>query len=281
MDRIKGTTDWRELIAMAEVDAIDVCLPTPAHVEIVTAALATGKHVICEKPMARTSADARRIADAAAAGAGGLHAGDVHAVLAGVGVAEGGGGGRAATAASAPPVSAASARCRPGGSATASSRAARCSTCTSTTPTSSTTCSAGPGRFTARALVGGSGEIDHVVTQYRFAGADAPAAVSAEGSWAAAEGFGFRMQYTVQFERATADYDVARKDGALALHADGKATPVETPREDGYTGELRYFTDCVRAGRRPERVTADDAVASIEIAEAEGRSIETGEAVTL
>jgi predicted dehydrogenase len=133
----------------------------------------------------------------------------------------------------------------------------------------------------SQGFVGGSGEIDHVVTQYRFASPDAPAAVSAEGSWAAAEGFGFRMQYTVQFERATADYDVARKDAALTLYADGKATPVETPREDGYTGELRYFTECARANRRPERVTADDAVTSIEIAEAEGRSIETGEAVTL
>ena len=33
MDRIRGTTDWRELIAMPEVDVVDICLPTPAHVE--------------------------------------------------------------------------------------------------------------------------------------------------------------------------------------------------------------------------------------------------------
>src|SRR5437762_8172961 len=39
MDRIKGTTDWRELLAMPEVDVVDVCLPTPAHVEVVPAAL--------------------------------------------------------------------------------------------------------------------------------------------------------------------------------------------------------------------------------------------------
>src|SRR5688572_12422188 len=65
MDRIKGSTDLRELLANPDLDVIDVCLPTPAHAEIVPAALATGKHVICEKPMARTSAEARVIADAA------------------------------------------------------------------------------------------------------------------------------------------------------------------------------------------------------------------------
>src|SRR5205085_7047748 len=63
-------TDWRQLIASPEVDVVDVCLPTPAHVEVVTAALAAGKHVLCEKPLARTSADARKIAAAAASARG-------------------------------------------------------------------------------------------------------------------------------------------------------------------------------------------------------------------
>src|SRR5215212_3145119 len=66
MDRIKGTCDASELFRNPDVDVIDICLPTPAHVEIATAALATGKHVLCEKPLARSSADARKIADAAA-----------------------------------------------------------------------------------------------------------------------------------------------------------------------------------------------------------------------
>src|SRR5919199_1809704 len=44
MDRIRGYTDWRELIASPDVDVVDVCLATPAHVEVATAALAAGKH---------------------------------------------------------------------------------------------------------------------------------------------------------------------------------------------------------------------------------------------
>src|SRR5688500_15270506 len=46
MDRIRGTTDASELIAMKEVDVVDVCLPTTQHVELVTEALRAGKHVI-------------------------------------------------------------------------------------------------------------------------------------------------------------------------------------------------------------------------------------------
>ena len=62
MDRIKGTCDHAELFANPDVDVIDICLPTPAHVEIATAALATGKHVLCEKPLARNLAETRDMA---------------------------------------------------------------------------------------------------------------------------------------------------------------------------------------------------------------------------
>ena len=63
---VAATTDWRELIAMKEVDAVDVCIPTPFHKEIVTASLAAGKHVLCEKPLTRTLVDAQAVGKAAA-----------------------------------------------------------------------------------------------------------------------------------------------------------------------------------------------------------------------
>ncbi len=65
MDRIRGFTDYTALLALPEVEVVDICLPTPFHREIAVAALAAGKHVVCEKPMARTPADARAIAEAA------------------------------------------------------------------------------------------------------------------------------------------------------------------------------------------------------------------------
>ncbi len=61
------TTDWTELVADPEVDVVDNCGPDPVHPEPCIAALANGKHVICEKPMAIRVADARRMRDAARA----------------------------------------------------------------------------------------------------------------------------------------------------------------------------------------------------------------------
>jgi predicted dehydrogenase len=50
---------------LSRVDIIDVCTPTPAHVEFVLAAIAANKFVVCEKPVGRTVADAMRVLDAA------------------------------------------------------------------------------------------------------------------------------------------------------------------------------------------------------------------------
>ncbi|GAA0549149.1 Gfo/Idh/MocA family oxidoreductase [Paractinoplanes ferrugineus] len=61
------TTDWRSLIDRDDVDLIDICTPGDTHAEIALAALAAGKHVMCEKPLANTVAEAREMAAAATA----------------------------------------------------------------------------------------------------------------------------------------------------------------------------------------------------------------------
>lgn len=58
-------SDWRNVIADPEIDAVDVCLPTDMHKEVVLAALAAGKHVLCEKPMALNAKDCDAILAAA------------------------------------------------------------------------------------------------------------------------------------------------------------------------------------------------------------------------
>ncbi|MDZ4720482.1 MAG: Gfo/Idh/MocA family oxidoreductase [Roseiflexaceae bacterium] len=50
--------DFRKLLAMPEIDAVDVCLHNNFHAPMTIAALEAGKHVFCEKPMAGTYADA-------------------------------------------------------------------------------------------------------------------------------------------------------------------------------------------------------------------------------
>ena len=59
-------TDWREAIDDPDIDVVDIVTPNDLHAEIALAALGAGKHVYCEKPLALTAADARRMADAAA-----------------------------------------------------------------------------------------------------------------------------------------------------------------------------------------------------------------------
>ena len=58
-------TDWRALIARADVDLVDICTPGDTHAEMAIAALDAGKHVLCEKPLANTVDEARSMADAA------------------------------------------------------------------------------------------------------------------------------------------------------------------------------------------------------------------------
>jgi predicted dehydrogenase len=59
-------TDWRSVIERDDVDLVDICTPGDTHAEIALAALAAGKHVLCEKPLANSVAEAREMATAAA-----------------------------------------------------------------------------------------------------------------------------------------------------------------------------------------------------------------------
>ena len=61
----KAYTDYKELLKDANVEAVVVCGPNSLHAPQSTEALAAGKHVLCEKPMATTREDARAMIDAA------------------------------------------------------------------------------------------------------------------------------------------------------------------------------------------------------------------------
>ncbi|OZU88322.1 oxidoreductase [Virgibacillus indicus] len=57
--------DHKELLKDKAIDVVHVCTPNLSHAEISIAALAAGKHVMCEKPMAKTSEEAKRMVEAA------------------------------------------------------------------------------------------------------------------------------------------------------------------------------------------------------------------------
>ncbi|MGE5607742.1 MAG: Gfo/Idh/MocA family protein [Bacillota bacterium] len=267
-----------DLIRDPEVQVVDICLPTPMHLEFALMALEAGKHVLLEKPMCRTAADAAKIVAAARKAKGLCMVAMCMRFWPGWTWLK-----NAVTQQTYGKVYAAHFRRvanHPGG-----------------------------GFYSNGALSGGgildlhihdtdfvqhlfgmpesvssvgyskmTNEIDHVVTHYRYR--DVPMVV-AEGGWAMAPGFGFNMQYTVNFDRATAVFDLASAK-PLMLYEPGKA-PQAIPLDPGmgYEYEIGYFLDCIRTGQAPKTVTLEAAANSLKIIEAESQSAKTGKPVSL
>lgn len=275
MRRVRATGDPMELIHDPAVDVVDICVPTPAHVELALAAIRAGKHVLCEKPLARTAAEARRIAAAAEGGAGFFMpamcvrfwpewAWLVKAV-------------REETYGK---VISASFK-RMGTLPPGWFRDGRLSGGAILDLHLHDTdfvhhLFGSPTAVSSGGWTGPTGCIDHVHTRYLYP--DGPV-VTAEGSWAASPTLPFEMSYRVLFERATADYRLGRAGGDLLLHGPSKVTAVRCAKTDGYRAELAYFTACIRANRAPETVTAAQVAHSIRIIEAEEKSALTGRVV--
>ncbi|MEO2049931.1 MAG: Gfo/Idh/MocA family oxidoreductase [Pirellulales bacterium] len=57
-------TDWRKLIALEDIDAIDICVPNNLHKEIALAAAAAGKMILCEKPLSMNTAEGEEMCQA-------------------------------------------------------------------------------------------------------------------------------------------------------------------------------------------------------------------------
>jgi len=261
-----------DLIADPEVELVDICLTTPLHADYAIAALKAGKHVLVEKPLARTFKDAKRLADVAAKSSSlsmcamcmrfwpgwtwlkdAVDKGTYGKVLAATfrRVANHPGG----------PFYSDGSQC---GGAILDLHIHDTDFVQYLFGMPKSVTSIGYSRITT--------EIDHVSTSYEYD--DVPMVV-AEGGWAMSDGFGFSMRYTVNFEDATAIFDLAGEH-PLTLVRKGKSAPVKLPAGMGYEHEIRYFLECIRKGERPATVTLGDAANSVKIVEAEVKSIESG-----
>jgi predicted dehydrogenase len=57
-------TDWKAIVTRDDIDAVDICAPNNMHAEMAIAAAEAGKMILCEKPLARTLAEAKQMVDA-------------------------------------------------------------------------------------------------------------------------------------------------------------------------------------------------------------------------
>ena len=276
--RVHGYLDPRQLLTDPRVNAMSICTHTDTHVDLAIAALRAGKHVLVEKPVATSSAEVRRLA-AVASESGKvcmpamvmrfwpewtwlrdtIRSGTYGRVL--------------------------SASFQRMGSAPAWTDFYR-----------DTTRSGGAlydlhihdadfirWCFGEPREIVSAGTIDHLSTLYRFVGDAAPLHVVAEGAQNITPGFGFRMRYTVVFERATADFDITRTP-TLLLCKDGRAdapAPPSVPPLSAYEIEIRHFLAAVVAATTggttpPLTATIDDAVRTTLLLEAEQRSMVGG-----
>lgn len=123
------------------------------------------------------------------------------------------------------------------------------------------------------------GDDRHTSTLYRF-GEGGPAHVVAEAGWSRAHGAGFRMRYTVDFERATAEFEIGRTPMLTLSDAHG-SRPIEIAEGTGYDHQIRHLLRAIAEGRRDLRVTMDDALATAALLDAERMSRDAGRWVSL
>jgi predicted dehydrogenase len=275
--QVKGITDWRELVAMSDVDVVDICVPTPYIPEVAIAALAAGKHVLCEKPLAGTLSAAQAISDAAKRSdkylmpAMCMRFWPEWAWLKAAVAERRYGGVRGATFLRQGAV--------PPGWYRNGEMSGGALLDLHIHDTDFVCYLFGePKAVSSRGYRAHTGHYDHVSSQYHF---DDVPLVIADGGWSFAEPYPFRMRYTVTFENnVTADFDLARSDSLIVY--DGKQVqPIACEAIDGWFGEIRYFVECIAKRRRPSIVTAEDAVRALRVVEAESRSIASGRAEDL
>jgi predicted dehydrogenase len=271
-DRVRVCSSVDDLLADRNVRVVHICTYTDTHVDLGIRALAAGKHVIVEKPVAIRASEVKRLADAA---------------------------GRAKTLC----MPAMCMRFWPGWDwlrdcirdklfgAVRSATFQRLGNRPTWSSFYADESRSGGALFDLHIhdadfiywcfgrprSVFTSGTSTHMTTQYGFD--DRAFHVTAEGAWDLAPTAGFRMRYLVMFDQATVEFDITRPQ-RLLLHRHDGSELIEVGEFTGYDHENREFLRAVR-GETSLRATVDDAVVVTEILEAERMSLDRREIVSI
>ena len=283
---VRQFADASALIADPGVQLVDVCLPTPLHARFAVEALEAGKHLMVEKPLARTAAEADRVvaaAEAAAARGQVAECGMCMRFWPGwVWLKEAVDDGRFGRVLHAHFHRVTS---HPPGPFYADGEA--CGGALLDLHVHDTDfvqhVFGTPRAVFTRGYAKHTSHPDHVSTQYLYGGSGGSGGsgggggpvVTAEGGWAMQEGFGFEMRYAVNFERATAVFDIHRDPVLTLIDAAGGKRAVEVPAGLGYDHELAHLIGRIQRGEAT--VTLADAARALRTIEAEVRSLASGQ----
>ena len=269
--------DFSRMLRRADIDAVDICTPTYLHARMAVRALKRGRHVFCEKPLALKASDARKAVREAQAAGRLLMVGHVlrfwpeYLML--KEMLDSGRYGRLRGAKF----------WRWGGVPGWGSRGWFQQTRLSGNAamdlhvhdTDTVLWLFGvPLKVRSRGTVTPDGGVDYIWTHYEY---DSDAVIVSEGGWLPGK-VPFAMGATLVFERACVDYHMLREPTVSVYPAGGPAEHPPVPAGRGYADELRYFIECVRDGRPPDRAPAREAALAVAVAEAEVRSVKTGRA---
>lgn len=253
---VRKYTDWRQMVSESDLEIVDICLPTHLHSAAVVAALQSGKHVLCEKPMAATLEDCQRMIETAEEAGRVLMIAQVlrfwpeYEFLRDFVKSQPYGPIRSATFV------------RQTGIPDWSSW------------------------LTDERLSGGAvldllvHDIDQILMLFgmpewvaakRITDGDTLTAtfiypgsteVRLQGGWFA-PGTPFSMSFQVRAERASLDW---RPEGLMLSNENGKLQAVALSAHDPYEAEIEYFVECCQTGARPERCLPEDSARSVELA---------------
>ncbi|MBN1557516.1 MAG: Gfo/Idh/MocA family oxidoreductase [Lentisphaerae bacterium] len=261
------------MLAETELDLVSICLPTDLHADYTIKALEAGCHVLCEKPMARTLAEADAMIAAqqrsgrllmigqclrfwpayeklAEACRGGTHGRLLLLSMRRISPCPGG---------------------KPGNWFLDGARSGGALLDMHIHDTDFVHDTLGLPR--AVATVGYpsvSGAVDTAVTQYRY---DAPVVVAAETTWDYGGRFG--MSFCAVFEKATLEMPYG-EDSLRLLRPGAESVRVDLPAGNGHAREIEYFVNCIANGMEPERCTPFSARETLRIALAEEASALAG-----
>jgi predicted dehydrogenase len=277
----KQYIDGMDLIDDPDIELVDICVGTNLHFVFVEAALAKGKHVLVEKPLARTYDEAKKIVELALNSSTNIMSAMclrywpawvwLKKVIDNKEYGE-----------------CLSLTCKrqtshpPG---TFYSNDDECGGALLDLHVHDTDfinyCFGMPSAVFSQGYKGPSGGIDHVATHYIYDQSQNTPLVTAEGTWTMQEGYGFNMSYTANFEKATACYLLDDEETLRLFRSGYEPEIIRLVEGMGYEFEIRSFVDDILSNKAININLLKQAAESIAIIEAEMVSIKSCSVVTL